>query len=194
MKKILISMLAIVSLITSCNVAQQAVGAYNMTRCEYSYQSMGNLTLSGINLNQPSLSAVNILKLTSILTGTATSIPLNMTLNINVKNPNTSAALLNGLQYIISIDDIEFTNGRLDQSLNVAGGATSVLPVTVGVDLATLIKNNSKDAVFKIAKNLAGISGDMSKITLQLKPTFLIGNTPITAPAYYPVSFSFGGK
>ncbi len=194
MKKILISMLAIIGLMTSCNVAQQAVGAYNMTKCEYSYQSMGNLTLSGINLNQPNLSAINILKLTSILTGTATSIPLNMTLNINVKNPNTSAALLNGLQYIISIDDIEFTNGRLDQSLNVAGGSTSVLPLTIGVDLATLIKNNSKDAVLKIAKNLAGISGDLSKITLQLKPTFLIGNTPITSPVYYPVSFSFGGK
>jgi LEA14-like dessication related protein len=155
---------------------------------------MGNLTLSGIKLNQQNLSAINILKLTSILTGTATSIPLNMTLNINVKNPNNSAALLNGLDYIINIDDIEFTSGKLDQSLNVAAGATSVLPLTLGVDLAALIKNNSKDAVLKIAKNLAGISGDMSRITLQLKPTFLIGNTPITSPIYYPVSFSFGGK
>lgn len=36
MKKILVSMLAIVTLMTSCDVAQQAMGAYNMTKCEYS--------------------------------------------------------------------------------------------------------------------------------------------------------------
>ena len=134
---------------------------------------MSNLTLSGMNLNSSGLSAMNILKLTSILTGKSSSIPLNMTLNINVKNPNTTAAMLNGLQYIINIDDIQFTTGQLNQQLNIASGSTSVLPLNIGVDLATLMKNNSKDAILNIAKNIAGISGNKSKVTLQLKPTFL---------------------
>ncbi|MFT4072445.1 MAG: hypothetical protein QM654_11080 [Dysgonamonadaceae bacterium] len=193
MKRILFSMLAIIILTSSCNVAQQAVGAYNMTKCEYSYNSIDNLTVSGVNLSQ-SLSPASILKLTALLTGNPSTLPLNMTLNINIKNPNTTAALLNGLSYIVSIDDIQFTTGQLDHSLNIASGASSVLPVKIGVDMATLMKNNSKDAIVNIAKNLAGISGNKSKVTLQLKPTFLIGSMPVTSPTYYPVSFSFGGK
>lgn len=195
MKKILVSMLAIVTLMTSCDVAQQAMGAYNMTKCEYSYHSVDNLSLSGVKLSGGlSLSPANLLKLSSLLSGNASSIPLDMTLNVNVKNPNTTAALLNGLAYVISIDDIEFTTGQLQQQLNIASGATSVIPIRIGVDLATLMRNNSKDAVLNIARNIVGISGSKSKVTLQLKPTFMLGSTPVTSPVYYPVSFSFGGK
>lgn len=194
MKKILISMLAIALLMTSCNVGQQLAGAYNMTKCEYSYNSMNNVSLAGINLSNPSLSALNVLKLTSILTGTASSIPLNMTLNVNIKNPNATAAMLNGLSYIVSIDDIQFTTGQINRPINIASGATSVLPIAVGVDLATLMKNNSKDAVMNIGKNIAGISNTKSKITVQIRPTFLVGNVPIASPTYFPVSFLFGGR
>lgn len=193
MKKVLISMLAIVALMSSCGVGQQVTGAYNLTKCEYTYNSMKNLTISGMNVSS-GLSALNLVKMTALFTGNPSSIPMNMTLNINIKNPNASAAILNGLQYAISIDNIEFTTGRIDQQINVASGATSVLPIAIGVDLATLMKNNSKDAVVNIAKNLVGISSDKSTVSLKLKPTFLIGNTLIVSPIYYPVSFSFGGK
>jgi LEA14-like dessication related protein len=140
------------------------------------------------------LSVTSIPKITSILSGTATSIPLNFTLNVNVKNPNESAALLHGLQYIISVDDIQFTTGSINQTLNIASGQTQTLPLTIGVDLATLMKNNSKDAVTKKKKNFLGIGSKKSNVSLQLKPTFMIGNTPVASPMYIPVSFSFGGN
>ena len=193
MKKFLISLLAIIAIMTSCNVSQQVSGAYNMTKCDYSYNSMDNLVISGMNLNS-GLSALNILKLTALFSGNVSSIPLTANLNINVKNPNATTALLNGLQYTVSIDNIEFTTGQINRQISVASGATSIVPISLSVDLATLMKNNSKDAVVNIAKNFAGISGDKSTVSVSLRPTFMIGNTPITSPISYPVSFSFGGK
>jgi hypothetical protein len=56
------------------------------------------------------------------------------------------------------------------------------------------MKSNSKDAVIDIAKNFIGIGNKKSNVKVQLKPTFMIGNVPVTSPVYIPVSFSFGGN
>lgn len=194
MKKRIFALFTIAAIMLSCNSLQQGLsGTYNMINCEYSYKSISGMSISGMNLSN-GLSITSIPKITSILTGSATSIPLNFTLNLNIKNPNQSAAMLNGLQYVVSIDDIQFTTGSINQALNIAAGQSQTLPLSIGVDLATLMKNNSKDAVLNIAKNLIGINSQKSNVSVQLKPTFMIGTVPVTSPMYIPVSFSFGGS
>lgn len=194
MKKKFFALFVIVVTLAGCSNLQQGLsGTYNMINCEYSYKSISGMSVSGMNLSN-GLSITSIPKVTSILTGSATSIPLNFTLNLNIKNPNQSAAMLNGLQYVVSIDDIRFTTGAVNQALNIAAGQTQTLPLSIGVDLATLMKNNSKDAVLNIAKNLVGIGSQKSNVSVQLKPTFMIGTVPVTSPIYIPVSFSFGGS
>lgn len=192
MKRVILFLLVVFTF-TGCGVTNELTGAYNMTQCKYNYKSISNLTVSGMNLSN-GISALNIPKLTSILTGNASSIPLDFTLNLDVNNPNQTEALLHGLQYVISVDDVQFTTGTLNKSLNIAAGGTQTLPLTIGVDVATLMKNNSKDAVTNIVKNFVGIGSNKSNVTVQLKPTFMIGSVPITSPVYIPVSFSFGGK
>ncbi|NDW08347.1 LEA type 2 family protein [Dysgonomonas sp. 520] len=177
------------------SVGNSLMGAYNMTQCEYSYNSISNLSVSGVNLGSgSSLSAANVLKLTSLLTGNASSIPMNFTVNLNVKNPNQTAALLSGLQYNIKIDGINFTNGALNQSLNIPSGGTQNLPLTIGMDVASLMKSNTQSSVLNIVKNFIGIGSEKSNVTLELKPSFNIGGQSIMSPVAVPVSFSFGGK
>lgn len=192
MKKLLFLIICLFTL-TNCGVTNELAGAYNMTQCKYNYKSISNLTISGMNLSN-GVSPLNIPKITSILTGNASSIPLNFTLNVDVNNPNSTPALLHGMQYIVSIDNIQFTTGSVNQALNIASGSSQNLPLTIGVDIATLMKNNSKDAVSNIVKNFIGMGSTKSNVSVQLKPTFMIGGTPITSPVYIPVSFSFGGK
>lgn len=194
MKKRILTLFVIAAVLMSCDSVQKSLSStYNMINCEYNYKSISGLTVSGMNLSN-GLSVTSIPKITSILSGSASSIPLNFTLNLDVKNPNESAAALNGMQYIISIDDIQFTTGSVNQALNIEAGQSQTLPLTIGVDLATLMKNNSKDAVVDIAKNFIGIGSKKSNVKVQLKPTFMIGSVPVTSPAYIPVSFSFGGN
>lgn len=194
MNKRILALLAIVITFISCDVAkQQVAGLYNMVNCKYSYNSISGLSIAGINASN-GLSLTSIPKVTSILTGTATSIPLNFTLNLDVNNPNQGAALLSGMDYIISIDDIQFTTGSMDQSLSIGAGQTQVLPLTIGLDLASLMKDNSKSAITEIAKNFLGIGSQKSNVSVQLRPTFKIGESKIASPVYIPVSFSFGGS
>lgn len=194
MKKRILTLFVIAAVLMSCDTVQKSLSStYNMINCEYNYKSISGLTVSGMNLSN-GLSVTSIPKITSILSGSASSIPLNFTLNLDVKNPNESAAALNGMQYIISIDDIQFTTGSVNQALNIEAGQSQTLPLTIGVDLATLMKNNSKDAVVDIAKNFIGIGSKKSNVKVQLKPTFMIGSLPVTSPTYIPVSFSFGGN
>lgn len=184
----------VAALISGCGTTgADLAGAYNITKCEYDYKSISNLSLSGMNLSN-GISLTNVPKVISILSGTASSIPLDFTLNLDVKNPNATAAALNGLQYIISIDDVQFTTGQVNQALNIASGATQTLPINIGVDLATLMTSNSKSAVGNIAKNFLGIGDKKSNVSLQIKPTFKLGSQLVASPVYIPINFSFGGK
>ena len=194
MRKRILALLAIAITFISCESVQKGLlSTYNMVNCEYSYKSISGLTISGINLSN-GLSLAAVPQITSILSGSATSIPLNFTLNLDVKNPNQSEAMLHGLQYILSIDGVQFTTGSINQSLNISSGQTQALPLTIGVDLATLMKGESKNAVMDITKNFLGIGSKKSTVSLQLKPSFKVGTSMIASPVYIPVSFSFGGN
>ena len=195
MKKIISVLLIPAMLILSgCNVLQSGLSnAYNLANCDYRYRSISNLTISDMNLSQ-GLSPLMIPRVLSILNGTASSIPLNFTLNIDVNNPNAGAAAFQSLLYIISIDDVRFTSGNFSQPFQVESGETKVLPMGIGVDVKELMNSNSKSAVENILKNFLGLSDTASKVTVQLKPSFKVGEQTFTSPLYIPVSFTFGGK
>lgn len=196
MKQKIIALVILAAMSVACGtVGNDLMGAYNLTQCEYNYKSISNLSISGMNLSSSNaLSVTNIAKITSILSGNATSIPLNFTVNMDVKNPNQTTAALSGLRYNLKIDGIEFTNGTMNQGLNIASGGTQVLPLNIGLDVATLMKSDSKNSVLNIVKNFIGIGSEKSKVALDLYPTIKIGNNSITSPVAIPVSFSFGGK
>jgi len=192
MKKCVI-ILCLCIILTGCDVLKQLGGAYNMTECKYSYNSITQMTLSGIDVTK-GVSLSSIPAVLSILSGQATSIPLNFNLNLDVSNPNVSEAAMHGMEYILSIDNIQFTTGKSDRSLTIPSGGTQMLPLTIGFDLKSLLQGGTQDAVVNILKNIIGINDQKSNVTIQLKPTFMVGNLPVTSPVYIPVSFSFGGK
>lgn len=191
MNKYFFSILLIFWLLPGCSSLQSS---YNMVNCKYSYNSISNLSIDGMNLSN-GLNVASVLKLTSLLSGGGmSSLPLDFTVNLNVENPSQSAAALHGMQYVISIDGVQFTTGTVNQALNISAGQTQRLPLTIGVDLISLMQSHSKDAVVNIVKNFIGIGSQKTEVKLQLKPSFLIGNQPVMSPVYIPVTFSFGGK
>ncbi len=194
MKKIITALLLIFTL-TSCDVLNQVSGAYQLTQCEYKYNSINNIQLAGINLGDgTSLSLSNFASISSILMGgNLQTIPFSMNLKLDVKNPNQSVALLNALDYSITINDMEFTTGNVVTPLRVEAGQTGTLPITVGVDLKNLMNTYSKDVVAKDMSGFLGLSSNETKVTLKLWPKLIVGNTLIKVPTAIPVSFTFGG-
>jgi Conserved secreted protein len=180
-------------LLTGCGILKQMEGVYRMTECKYSYHSLTQLTLAGVDMSK-GISLAVVPKVLNILSGRETSIPLSFNLQLDVQNPNASEAFMQGVEYILSIDNVRFTSGQLNQALNIPAGGQQVLSLGIGFDLKTLLQGETRDAALTAVKNLIGLSDQKSNITIQLRPSFMIGNQSITAPAYIPVSFAFGGK
>jgi hypothetical protein len=196
-KKVALSLLLFVN-IASCNVAEQLAGAYSMTQCKYSYNSISSLSLAGINLqNASSLSSLNPLAAANLLTAFGTSqgsLPLQFTLNLDIANPGSRPAMLNELGYILEIDGIEMTQGSSSSQLQIAGGQKALLPVKLSFDLKKVMSGQSLSAIKKLAFNFAGIGDEVSNVTMKLQPSLLIDGKTYKSPSYIPVSFTLNRK
>ena len=196
MKKAII-IFSTILLMYSCDVVQQIGGAYNLSQCKYDYNSIDNVQIAGVNLGKAkSVSVLQIASLTTILSGGALqNIPFSMVLNLDVENPNEkAAAFLNGMDYMIELNDMEFTSGQLDVPVRIEPGETTVVPLSIGLDLMNLMNRYSKDKVASEMSRFLGISPGQTKVTVKLWPKVLIGNKPIKSPAHIPVTFLFGKK
>lgn len=181
----------------SCDMVKQLGGAYNLTQCKYDYNSIDNVEIAGINLNKlRSVSVLEIASLSTILSGKSLQkIPFSMVLNLDIENPNEkAAAFLNGMEYMIELNDMEFTSGKLDTPVRIEPGKSTIVPLSIGLDLKNLMNIYSKNKVATEMSRFLGITPGQTKITLKLWPKVLIGNVPITSPTHIPVTFYVGNK
>ena len=185
---------SIVFMIALCScTASDILKTYNMQKCEYSYKSITNLTIAGINVSK-GISVLDAPKLLLLLNTQQSSIPLNFLLTLDVKNPNKDEAAFRGMLYKIKVDNMDFSEGSIDEPFSVASGETKPLSIKIGTDVAELVKKHSQEAVTNTVKNFIGMGSDKTKINVELKPKFLVGGKTVTSPVAFPVDFSFGGK
>jgi hypothetical protein len=191
MKKISVC-ISLALLMISCDVAQQVLGAYQFTQCKYDYNSISELSIAGFNPNN--INPLGLISLTNAFTSKSSTLPLDFTLNLDVTNPNTQMALMNGLAYILEIDGRQMTAGRLNRQIQINSGQKVVLPIQMTFDLKQVLQGESLDAMKNLAFNFAGIGNNSSKVTVKLQPSFAVGNQIIASPAYIPVSFTVNKK
>jgi LEA14-like dessication related protein len=178
---------------SGCDVVKQLGQAYNFTQCTYDYNSLSGLRIAGIDLSQ-GISLMDAPRIIGMFTGQQTSLPLDFVVNVDVANPNTAVAAMEGVQYILSIDNMEFTRGAIPGAVSVPAGGKTVMPLAFSIDLMSLMKSGSRDAVTGVVKNFIGMNDQKSNVSLKIKPSFRIANRTVEAPAYIPVNFAFGGK
>jgi Late embryogenesis abundant protein. len=184
-------------LLTGCNIMNQIGGAITLSQSEYRYRSLDNIQLAGINLgNASSISVSNLASIATVLAGgfAMQNIPFSMTLNMDVTNPNTSAAFLDALDYAVLINEMEFVEGKMDIPIRIEPGETTVVSIPISVDLKKLINRYSQERVTKEMSAFLGITPNETSVTVKLWPKLMVGETQIKVPAAIPVVFNFGGK
>src|SRR5690554_2386747 len=196
MKKVF-SILIVALVFTGCDVMNRIGGAYQLSQSEYRYNSLNNIQLAGINLgNASSISVSNLATIATLLAGGATrqTIPFSMTLNMDVTNPNSSAAFLDALDYAILINEMEFAEGKMDVPIRIEPGQTNLVSIPISVDLRNLINRYSQQRVTNEMSAFLGITPNETSVTVKLWPKLTVGNTLLKVPAAIPVVFNFGGK
>ena len=197
MKKRIFIILFAVIVLNSCDVVNKIGGAYQLSQSEYKYNSLSNIQLSGINLgNASNISVSNLASIATVLAGSSSmqNIPFSMTLNMDVSNPNASAAFLDALDYSIMINEIEFVEGKMDIPIRIQPGETTVVPIPISVDLKSLMNRYSKDRIANELSGFLGITPNETTVTVKLWPKLTVGNTLIKVPTAIPVEFKFGGR
>jgi len=195
--KTILLIVSISSLIffSSCDVMQQVSQMSNLAKCDFRLESVQQLTLAGVNVqNVKSISDLKLpdaAKLASALS--SQQLPLDFTLQIEAKNPNTAAAGLSRMDWILLIDDIEMTRGILDQQFAIpANNGTTIIPMKMNIDLQKALSGKSADAVINFGMNLAGAGNKPTRFTLQMKPTISVGGFQIAYPGYLNVKTEYG--
>lgn len=202
MKKISKTVASVILLISfmmlsGCDVMNNIGGAYRLSQSEYRYNSLGNIQLGDLNLgNASSISLSNLASVATILAGGSNmqSVPLSMTLNMDVTNPNTAAAFLDALDYQIMLNDLELVEGKMDRAIRIEPGETTIIPIPVSIDLKSLMNRYSQERVTKEISSFLGITPNETTVSVKLWPKLTVGNTLIKVPAPIPVEFKFGGR
>ncbi len=196
MKKSIL-LLSVMILLSGCDIMTKIGGAYQLAQSEYRYHSLNNIQLSGLNLGDASgISLSNLATIATILSGGSgmQTIPFSMTLNMDVTNPNTTAAFLDALDYAIQINEMEFVEGKMDIPIRIEPGETKVIGVPISVDLKGLMNRYSQERVTSEMSGFLGITPNETSVSVKLWPKFYVGETLVKVPAPIPVVFNFGGK
>lgn len=191
----LLTCIVLVLTLNACSVVNQIGSAFTLSQCEYTYNSVDNIQVAGLDLgNASTISISKIASLSTLLSGGLQTIPFNMTLNMNVKNPNSTVAALNSLDYSIELNDMELSEGKMDIPIRIEPGQEAVLPISIGTDLKALMNRYSRDKVAHAMTSFLGVTNEPTKVTVKLWPKVNVGGTPIKVPAPIPVEFTFGGE
>lgn len=198
MKKILlINLIFLVTIfLNSCELLNEVQKTATLSKCDFRVASAQNITLAGVNVqNIKQFSDLTILdgaKLTNAVL--KNQFPLDLTVNVEGKNPNASPAGMTALDWILFIDNQQMTQGTLNQAFTIpANNGTANIPMNMHFDLKQVLSGKSTDAIINFGLNLAGAGNKPSRITMKLKPTINVQGFPITYPGYITIGTDFTG-
>lgn len=199
MKKIIIAaVLSCCIMFVSCNalqgIASQLQGLANLANCEYALKNVSNLTVAGVNvknITDGKIGLADIAKLTAALV--SKKVPLNMDVNIDVKNPTTSNAALTAMDWILEIDGTEFANGISNKAYDILAGKTTSIPLGVSTDIYSLFSSDGIESLKNFVSSFTS-DGISSKVGLKIKPSLNVGGVSIPSPTYIKLEKGVGKK
>ncbi len=151
-------------------------GIGSFLTCNYNLQQVTDPRLAGISLT--STADLTNLDLSSAAKVAATlltgSLPLSVTVNVGVNNPNGTAAQIEGLEWALWFNGTSMIGGETQQRIYVEpNGGTAIVPLTVQIDLAQLFNKEARDDMMSFANGLLHLgqaNQQDSKVALKIRP------------------------
>ena len=180
-------------LTSSCDLAKQIDQLINLVRCKYKLDGVSSIAVAGVALDGKSLSSGLTLEETANLglAYLAGSFPMSMNVNVAIQNPQSQAAALSQLDYIMTLEGNPLTTGSLPKAFSIAPGATGILPLPVNIDLIKTFSSKSQTDIINLMLNLAGQSSKPSNLGLRIRPYFQVNGQTVQFPRYFTVNTEF---
>ena len=180
-------------LFSSCSILDQSKEMKTFTKCMFRLVDVQDVVLAGVDVQDvQSFSDLSFTEASALSMSALTGkLPLGLTVNIEIKNPNPEQASMTDMYWILLVDDIEITEGKVGQKVVVPPGGSTIMPVDVQVDLFKIMTGESADAVMNFGLNLAGSGNAPSRVKLKIKPYINIAMTRIKYPGFFTIEEEF---
>jgi LEA14-like dessication related protein len=196
MKKI-IRILAIVMLtasFTACEelaqIASQAAQVMNLKNCTFDVNGLDKINMMGINIHKnmslSDLTAAQVLNVTNSLMNK--KLPVTFNVNLDVNNPNSIAASLGKMDYIISLNNKEVISSTFTNGFSIGPNSKGQIAIPISTDLFQLFSSETKDAVLNLAFKLAGAKSDPVNLGVKVKPYIKVNNQSLAYPDYITIN------
>ncbi len=190
MKK-LFTLLALIFLVNSCSILNELIA---LTKCEFRLHSLQQPAVCGIDISQK-----NSWSDFSFMEGQAIagklmqkSLPFDITVHMEVRNPGTSLAAVNALQWIAFIDDLQVAQGILQERVEIPpSGGTNIIPLRIHADLVDYLEGDNPRSMLNFALSLLNAGDRDSQVSLKIKPSVLIGTREVRYPDYFTLTKEF---
>lgn len=176
--------------LASCDVLTQVAQMANFATCSFNFNSLNQIKMLGIDLSKGmsknDLNATQLLSLANSIVNK--KLPVTFNVNLDVKNPNSIAASMAKMDYIISLNGKEVVSTTLNQSVSVPANSTNIVTIPITTDLFQLFSGESADAIVNLAFKLAGASSNPVNLGIKVKPYITIGNQQLAYPDFITIN------
>ena len=172
--------------LVSCDVLNQVAQMANFANCKFNFNSVDQIQMLGINLHKGmSKTDLNITQLASLTNALMKrQLPVTFNVNVGVDNPNSIAASMAKMDYIISLNGKEVISTTLNKSISVPANGNSIVSIPITTDLFQLFSGESAEAILNLAFKLAGATSDPVNVGLKVKPYISINGQQLAYPDY----------
>ena len=172
--------------LVSCDVLNQVTQMANFANCKFNFNSVDQIQMLGINLKKGMTYADLTIPQMASLTNAIINrqLPVTFNVNVGVSNPNSIAASMAKMDYIISLNGKEVVSTTLNKSFSVPANGNSVISIPITTDLFQLFSGESGDAIRNLVFKLAGASSDPVNVGLKVKPYISINGQQLAYPDY----------
>ena len=185
LKKTLIILFVTMGL-ASCEVLNQVAQIANLVNCTFDFNSVNQIQMLGINLSKgmskTDLNATQLLSLADAIMRKQLSVSFNV--NVDVKNPNSIAAAMTKMDYILTLNGKQVVSTTMNNGINVPANSSSVVSIPITTDLFQLFSGESADAIVNLAFKLAGASSNPVNVGLKVKPYISINGQQLAYPDF----------
>lgn len=180
-----------------CSVNKQAQQIKALKDCQYKITSVDGASLAGTDIKKLFDNGnFNLGNLPGVALGLLRKdIPLSATVNLEITNPSGVTAAINQFDYKILVNNTDLAEGTVNQNINIVQGQKTVVPISIRSNVYKLLTNQEiLNDVMKAAKKTSGRDENLGLLTIKIRPTFMIGNTPIKYPGYITISKEVSSK
>lgn len=172
--------------LASCDVLTQVAQMANFANCSFNFNNVNQIQMLGINLSKgmtkESLNISQGLALVNAITNR--TLPVTFNVNLDVKNPNSIAASMAKMDYILTLNGKQVISTTMNQAVSVPANSSNTISIPITTDLFQLFSGESAEAIVNLAFKLAGASSEPVNVGLKVKPYITINNQQLAYPDY----------